>query len=619
MNESLSHGKIILMGEHAVVYGYEAIALPLFSHSVSTALEKSETDFLQCSLYQGKLLNAPVQLNNVCEVIAEVKKRLNITEPLKFTIDSTIPSGRGMGSSAAVVSSVIKALYNYKSMYLPQDQLLELVHIGETIAHGNPSGLDGVIVNSKVPVIFKRGKGISSIQSRLHGYLVIKDTGIIASTKQAVSDIADLMKKGDTYRDALDQLGKLSESSIRLIEDGKMAELGAKMTQAQRLLKMLTVSHPVIDELVEEAMEAGALGAKLTGGGRGGCVIALCLDENARDAVIRRWKDENISVLDFNLHKVKARAHANIALVKYWGKQDEERVIPYNSSLSLTLDKLYSDSIIETAMEDEFFLNGSKQDSIEMKKIFGFVERFRQQSLRKNHIRITSVNNFPTAAGLASSASGFAALAMALNRYFNLNLSKKELSVITRFGSGSATRSLFGGFVIWQKDEIPYAYEFDSADWDIAMIVVIINKEKKGVSSKEAMRRTVLTSPYYPAWVSSAQTDFENIKKAIKKRDFTMVGKITQHNALRMHASMMAANEPVMYMQPKTLEVLRFIEDLSKKGYDCYSTMDAGPNVKILTRQSQVQAIVNELSAWIDPSDMIVCAVGEGATILDES
>jgi len=108
------------MGEHAVVYGYEAIALPLFSHSVSTALEKSETDFLQCSLYQGKLLNAPVQLNNVCEVIAEVKKRLNITEPLKFTIDSTIPSGRGMGSSAAVVSSVIKALYNYKSMYLPQ-------------------------------------------------------------------------------------------------------------------------------------------------------------------------------------------------------------------------------------------------------------------------------------------------------------------------------------------------------------------------------------------------------------------------------------------------------------------------------------------------------------------
>lgn len=524
-----------------------------------------------------------------------------------------------MGSSAAVVSSVIKALYNYKSMYLPQDQLLELVHIGETIAHGNPSGLDGVIVNSKVPVIFKRGKGISSMQSRLHGYLVIKDTGIIASTKQAVSDIADLMKKGDTYRDALDQLGKLSESSIRLIEDGKMAELGAKMTQAQRLLKMLTVSHPVIDELVEEAMEAGALGAKLTGGGRGGCVIALCLDENVRDAVIRRWKDENISVLDFNLHKVKARAHANIALVKYWGKQDEERVIPYNSSLSLTLDKLYSDSIIETAMEDEFFLNGSKQDSIEMKKIFGFVERFRQQSLRKNHIRITSVNNFPTAAGLASSASGFAALAMALNRYFNLNLSKKELSVITRFGSGSATRSLFGGFVIWQKDEIPYAYEFDSADWDIAMIVVIINKEKKGVSSKEAMRRTVLTSPYYPAWVSSAQTDFENIKKAIKKRDFTMVGKITQHNALRMHASMMAANEPVMYMQPKTLEVLRFIEDLSKKGYDCYSTMDAGPNVKILTRQSQVQAIVNELSAWIDPSDMIVCAVGEGATILDES
>jgi mevalonate kinase len=190
MDESLSHGKIILMGEHAVVYGYGAIALPLFSHTVSTTIEKSESDVLNCSLYCGKLMNAPAQLNNVCEVIAEVKKRLNISDSLTYTIVSTIPSGRGMGSSAAVVSSIIKALYNYKSIYLPQNQLLELVHIGETIAHGNPSGLDGVIVNSKVPVIFKRGKGISSIQSRLNGYLVIKDTGTIASTKQAVSDIA---------------------------------------------------------------------------------------------------------------------------------------------------------------------------------------------------------------------------------------------------------------------------------------------------------------------------------------------------------------------------------------------------------------------------------------------
>jgi diphosphomevalonate decarboxylase len=619
MNVSLSHGKIILMGEHAVVYGYGAIALPLFSHSVTTAIEKSDTDFLDCSLYQGKLMNAPTQLNNLLEVITGVKKRLNITESLRFTIVSTIPSGRGMGSSAAVVSSVIKAMYNYKQIFLPQEQLLELVHIGETIAHGNPSGLDGVIVNSKVPVLFKRGKGIIPVQSRLHGYLVIKDTGIVASTKQAVADIGELMKRSDKYQNALDQLGKLSERSIRLIEEGNMKELGLKMTEAQKLLKLLTVSHPVIDQLVEQALDAGAYGAKLTGGGRGGCVIALCSDENIRDAVIRRWNDENISVLDFNLRKVKARAHANIALVKYWGKQNEEQVIPYNSSLSLTLDKLYTDTIIETAYEDEFILNGVSQNKSETGKIFKFADRFRQMSQRKNRIRITSVNNFPTAAGLASSASGFAALAMASNRYFNLNLSKKELSVITRFGSGSATRSLFGGFVIWQKDEIPFAYEFDSADWDIAMIVVVINKEKKDVSSKEAMRRTVLTSPYYPAWVESAQSDFEQMKKAIKKRDFTRVGQITYSNALRMHASMMAAEPPVMYMQPKTLEVLNFIENLNNKGLDCFATMDAGPNVKILVRQSQVQMIVNELSVLIDPSDMIMCVVGEGATILDES
>ena len=619
MDESLSHGKIILMGEHAVVYGYGAIALPLFSHAVATTVEKSNTDFLDCALYQGKLMNAPIQLNNVSAVIAEVKNRLQIDDFLKITIKSQIPAGRGMGSSAAVVSSIIKAMYHYKQIFLTQEQLLEFVHIGETIAHGNPSGLDGVVVNSKVPVLFKRGKGIVPIQSRLHGYLVIRDTCIVASTKQAVADIAQLIKSEGEYRDALDQLGKLSERSIRTIEEGNMSELGRFMTQAQALLKRLTVSHPQIDGLVEDALAVGALGAKLTGGGRGGCVIALCQDEIVRDAVMERWSDENCWVLDLNLNLVKARAHANIALVKYWGKEDEEQVIPYNSSLSLTLDKLYTDTIIETSDKDVFVLNGIMQGKNETEKIFRFVDRFRQLSHRKNPVRITSVNNFPTAAGLASSASGFAALATAANRYFNLNMSKKELSVITRFGSGSATRSLFGGFVIWQKDESPYAYEYDSAEWDIAMIVVVINKEKKEISSKEAMRRTVQTSPYYPAWVLSAQSDIENMKKAIKKHDFRVVGEITQSNALRMHASMMSAVPPIIYWQPETLNVLRLVDELNKKGLDCYATMDAGPNVKILTRQSNVELIIDELSMWFDKQKMIICLPGEGATILNES
>lgn len=619
MDESLSHGKIILMGEHAVVYGYGAIALPLFSHAVATTVEKSNTDILDCTLYQGKLMNAPIQLNNVSAVIAEVKNRLQIDDFLKITIKSQIPAGRGMGSSAAVVSSIIKAMYHFKQIFLTQEQLLEIVHIGETIAHGNPSGLDGVVVNSKVPVLFKRGKGIVPIQSRLHGYLVIRDTGIVASTKQAVADIAQLIKSEREYRDDLDQLGKLSERSIRTIEEGNMSELGRFMTQAQALLKRLTVSHPQIDGLVEDALAVGALGAKLTGGGRGGCVIALCQDEIVRDAVMERWSNENCWVLDLNLNLVKARAHANIALVKYWGKEDEEQVIPYNSSLSLTLDKLYTDTIIETSDKDVFVLNGTMQGKNETEKIFRFVDRFRQLSHRKNPVRITSVNNFPTAAGLASSASGFAALATAANRYFNLNMTKKELSVNTRFGSGSATRSLFGGFVIWQKDENPYAYGYDSAEWDIAMIVVVINKEKKEISSKEAMRRTVQTSPYYPAWVLSAQSDIENMKKAIKKHDFRVVGEITQSNALRMHASMMSAVPPIIYWQPETLNVLRFVDELNKKGLDCYATMDAGPNVKILTRQSNVELIIDELSMWFDNSKMIICLPGEGATILNES
>lgn len=619
MDESRSHGKIILMGEHAVVYGYGAIALPLFSHTVFATVEKSDDDYLISSLYQGKIILAPAQLNHVCEVIKETKKRLEIEEPLRITIDSQIPAGRGMGSSAAVVSSIIKALYQYKKIYLPQEHLLQLVHVGETIAHGNPSGLDGVIVNSKVPVYFKRGKGISPIESKMHGYLVIKDTGISASTKQAVMDVADLVKSDETCRDALDQLGKLSEQSVSLIESGNMVQLGQSMTQAQKLLSQLSVSHPLIDRAVKEAIDVGALGAKLTGGGRGGCVIALCQDEKSRDAVISRWNPADCWVLDLNVRKVKTRAHANIALVKYWGKEDEEQVIPYNSSLSLTLDKLYTDTTIETSETDEFYLNGELISGKEKDKVFRFIDRFRSVSSRKNTIRITSVNNFPTAAGLASSASGYAALATAANRYFNLNLSKRELSEITRFGSGSATRSLFGGFAVWKKESVPYAFEFDRADWDIAMIIVIISQDHKEISSREAMSNTVRTSPFYPAWVESANVDFEQMTLAIKKQDFKTVGEITRNNALRMHASMMAADPPIVYWLPETLSVMKLVDQLNREGFECYATMDAGPNVKVLTRRSQVNVIAERLSLLINRNQMILCQPGEGSVILDES
>jgi diphosphomevalonate decarboxylase len=151
------------------------------------------------------------------------------------------------------------------------------------------------------------------------------------------------------------------------------------------------------------------------------------------------------------------------------------------------------------------------------------------------------------------------------------------------------------------------------------MIVVIINKEKKLISSKQAMRMTVQTSPFYPAWVKSAQTDIERMMIAIKKHDFREVGEITQSNALRMHASMMTAVPPIIYWQPETLSILQAIENLREKGFECYATMDAGPNVKILTRQSQAKAIVDNLLSLVDSANMIICLPGEGAQILDEN
>lgn len=176
---------------------------------------------------------------------------------------------------------------------------------------------------------------------------------------------------------------------------------------------------------------------------------------------------------------IKAQANTNIALIKYWGKKDEELFLPYTSSLSLTLDNLYTQTSVEysNSESDIFILDNQIMDEKEVLKISKFIDLFRDDNKK---IKVVSENNFPTAAGLASSASGFAALATALNKFYKLNLSKEELSKLTRKGSGSASRSLFDKFVIWKTgdDDTSYAYHLPSK-LDIEMIFVIVDENKK--------------------------------------------------------------------------------------------------------------------------------------------
>lgn len=322
------------------------------------------------------------------------------------------------------------------------------------------------------------------------------------------------------------------------------------------------------------------------------------------------------------MNSVTARAHTNIALIKYWGKKDQQLFLPYTSSLSLTLDAFYTDTTVSFATQDEFYLNQVKQDQKATDKVFRFVELFREQSPIKTPIKIESTNHVPTAAGLASSASAYAALAVALNRLYQFDLDKTTLSTYARRGSGSATRSLFGGFVEWQKgdsNETSCAVPVDEANWDVQMLICIVSGSEKKISSREGMALTVQTSPFYPAFVEENQTDLAEIKTAIKEQNFQQMGQIAERNALRMHATMLGATPPFTYFEPKSIETIHRVQALREQGIPCYITMDAGPNVKILVQKPHLEEVKQQLSDLFNADEMIVAGPGKGAQIIAES
>lgn len=305
------------------------------------------------------------------------------------------------------------------------------------------------------------------------------------------------------------------------------------------------------------------------------------------------------------MKKYRAKAHANIALIKYWGKENEKLIIPNNNSLSMTLENLYTitevNFIDEKSQSDVFYLDGKLQDEKETEKISKYIDHFRKLSGSDKKVEVHSYNHVPTAAGLASSASGYAALAGALNRLFDINYDKENLSKMARLGSGSASRSIYGGFVEWNKGfdhDSSFAIPVDNGDFDICMIILVLNDKKKSISSRKAMKQTVETSPLYSSFVESSKDDLLNIKEAIKNKDIDKIGEIAQHNAMKMHATMLGANPAVMYINEDSIKAINKVKELRDKGYSIYYTMDAGPNVKLIVKKSEVDDIINELDEF---------------------
>jgi len=283
------------------------------------------------------------------------------------------------------------------------------------------------------------------------------------------------------------------------------------------------------------------------------------------------------------------RSYANIAIIKYWGKKKEKEMVPATSSISLTLENMYTETTLSPlpadARADEFYINGQLQNEAEHKKMSKIIDRYRPEGA--GFVRIDTKNNMPTAAGLSSSSSGLSALVKACNDYFQLGLDRKELALEAKFASGSSSRSFYGPIAAWDKDsgEI-YPVE---TDLKLAMIMLVLEDQKKPISSRDGMKLCVETSTTFNDWIRQSEQDYKDMLVYLKENDFEKVGVLTEKNALAMHATTKTANPPFSYLTDASYEAMDFVRQLREQGESCYFTMDAGPNVKVLCLEEDLE------------------------------
>lgn len=323
--------------------------------------------------------------------------------------------------------------------------------------------------------------------------------------------------------------------------------------------------------------------------------------------------------------KATAKAHTNIALIKYWGKRNESIILPTNNSLSLTLDGYFTTTTVEynnSLSKDEFTLDGLTVSGESYNRVSAFLDLIRNMAGKQVFAHVESVNDVPTAAGFASSASGFAALAAAGTKAIGLKLNDQELSRLTRQGSGSACRSIYGGFAEWEMGmredgSDSYAVPIAPADyWDIRVAAVVLSSAQKSVSSRVGMRRTVETSPFFQGWLDSIGKDLLEIKQGIQTRDFEKVGEIAEANCLKMHATTLGASPPFTYWHDATLVVMQKVWEMRLQGTPVYFTIDAGPNVKVLYLPEYEDQVKQTLASLPGVSDIRLSRPGQGITYL---
>jgi diphosphomevalonate decarboxylase len=322
--------------------------------------------------------------------------------------------------------------------------------------------------------------------------------------------------------------------------------------------------------------------------------------------------------------RATAFSHPNIALSKYWGKREDGHNLPAVPSLSVTLEGMRTVTTVAfdpSLPADVFTLGGKLSGAGPAARVVALLDRVRAAAGFHEHAAVSSSNDFPTAAGLASSSSAFAALAVAAASAAGLDWDTHHLSDLARRSSVSAARSLFGGFVELVQGAPGDAYlsaaPVAPADhFGLRVLVAVTRKGPKGTLSSEGMLHTQRTSPYYPVWVETSPALFERVKRAVLARDLEALGVAAEESALRMHAAAIAAGPGLVYWIGATVDVMEEVRRLRAAGTAAYFTIDAGPHVKVLTTPSHEAAVERALAAVPGVTGVLKAAPGPGAGLL---
>lgn len=324
-----------------------------------------------------------------------------------------------------------------------------------------------------------------------------------------------------------------------------------------------------------------------------------------------------------NTRRTTAKANSNIAFIKYWGNTDHHLRLPQNASISMNLEGLQTVTTVEwqdSQAHDKLTLNNETATGKAVERIQQYMDMFRERYGVQEYAHVTSENNFPMGAGIASSASSFAALATAAAYAAQLDLSEKELTTLARLGSGSASRSVPTGFVMWhQGDSHETSYAETIADenhWPLIDIVAIVSDQHKKVGSTHG-HPLADTSDLQAGRLLHVNQRLQEVQDAILNKDFEKMADVVELDSNLMHSVMMTSQPSLFYWEPASLTVMHLVRQLRQEGVEVFYTLDAGPNVHCIVTENSFERVQAELKQVDSIKNILSARAGQGAQVIN--